>query len=88
MKPLIEKCPCCGTQCEVKWYGLELVAESGDETLASKSYKPVEVSDNDMIKLYMKRYPNLMMNGFSGRDLRQAYFNGIKDILEFLKQER
>ena len=35
----IEKCPTCGAPSETQWYGLDLVAESGDETLASKGYK-------------------------------------------------
>jgi hypothetical protein len=45
-----EKCPTCGTLCEVKWHGLDLVAESGDETLASKSYKPYELPTEEEIK--------------------------------------
>lgn len=35
----IEKCPTCGAPANFEWSGLDLVAESGDETLASKSYK-------------------------------------------------
>jgi len=34
-----QKCPTCGAPTEMKWSGLELVEQSGDETLASKFYK-------------------------------------------------
>ena len=34
-----DKCPTCGAPATFEWQGLELVAESGDETLASKVYK-------------------------------------------------
>ena len=40
-KQIIEKCPTCGAGAEVKIYGLDLVAQSGDETLATKSYKHI-----------------------------------------------
>lgn len=40
-----------------------------------------EISDQDKIKMYLKRYPNIMMKGFSGSDLRQAYFGGIEDTI-------
>ena len=32
------KCPTCGAPAKMTWSGLDLVAESGDETLASKHY--------------------------------------------------
>jgi hypothetical protein len=35
----IEKCPTCGAPAKMTWSGLDLVAESGDETLASKHYE-------------------------------------------------
>lgn len=38
-----EKCPTCGTECNIEWYGLELVENTGDETLASKSYTPLAI---------------------------------------------
>ena len=43
--------------------------------------KEIEITEEDQIQMYMKRYPNIMMNGFSGADLRQAYFKGIEDVL-------
>ena len=45
-----------------------------------------ELSDNDKIKMYLKQYPNIMMNGFSGADLRQAYFRGIDDTIKELNK--
>lgn len=35
-----EECPTCGTLCNVTWSGLDLVENTGDETLASKCYTP------------------------------------------------
>lgn len=41
------------------------------------------------IQMCMKRFPNILMNGFSGSDLRQAYFNGIDDaVKELSKSEK
>lgn len=34
-----DKCPTCGAPAKMTWSGLDLVAESGDETLASKHYE-------------------------------------------------
>lgn len=48
-----EKCPTCGTQCDVTWQGLELVENTGDETLASKSYKPEHDPEFLMNTLHM-----------------------------------
>lgn len=39
-----DKCPTCGAPVTFEWQGLELVAESGDETLASKVYKYAQAS--------------------------------------------
>lgn len=33
------KCPTCNAPAKMTWSGLDLVAESGDETLASKHYE-------------------------------------------------
>ena len=46
-----------------------------------QSHSTFEISDKDKIKMYLKRYPNIMMNGFNGADLRQAYFRGIDDVI-------
>lgn len=35
-----EPCPTCGTLCNIEWSGLELVENTGDETLATKNYVP------------------------------------------------
>lgn len=34
-------CPECGSPCRIEWSGLELVENTGDETLATKHYRPV-----------------------------------------------
>ena len=47
-----------------------------------------EITDKDKIKMFLKRYPNIMMSGFSGADLRQAYFMGMGDVVDFLKEKR
>ena len=36
-----EPCPTCGTLCQITWAGLELVENTGDETLATKCYNPL-----------------------------------------------
>ena len=33
-------CPTCGTLCNITWSGLDLVENTGDETLATKNYVP------------------------------------------------
>ena len=33
-------CPTCGTLCNITWSGLDLVENTGDETLATKNYTP------------------------------------------------
>lgn len=38
-KNAIEKCPTCGGDCTMSWSGLDLVSNTGDETLAQKHYK-------------------------------------------------
>ena len=40
------KCPTCNAPSKMTWSGLDLVAETGDETLASKHYEfePTEIS--------------------------------------------
>ena len=48
----------------------------------------MKITDQAKIKMYLKRYPNIMMNGFNGSDLRQAYFNGINDTLIILGKEQ
>lgn len=35
-----EQCPTCGTLCNITWSGIDLVENSGDETLATKVYTP------------------------------------------------
>ena len=45
----------------------------------------MEITDNDKIKMYLKRYPNIRLFGFSSADLRASYFKGIDDAIEFLK---
>ena len=37
------KCPTCGGDAMMGWSGLELVANSGDETLATQYYKSVSL---------------------------------------------
>jgi hypothetical protein len=46
----IQKCPTCGTDCHIEWSGLELVENTGDETLATKTYKPI----NGFMKQYSR----------------------------------
>jgi hypothetical protein len=46
-----ENCPTCRTECLAQWYGLELVENTGDETLASKGYEPSSLT---------KAAPNLL----------------------------
>ena len=46
-----------------------------------------ELTDQDKIKMCLKRYPNMMMGGFNGSDLRQAYFSGINDTLAIFEKE-
>lgn len=53
-----DKCPTCGAPATFEWQGLELVAESGDETLASKVYKyapastpPVSAMEDGWVKV-------------------------------------
>lgn len=41
-KEEIVQCPTCGAPCKKQWHGLELVELTGDETLASKSYKHIQ----------------------------------------------
>ena len=56
----------------------------------NQAKEPIDMknlTDQDKIKMYQKRYPNIMMGGFNGKDLRRAYFSGIEDTIEFLKQE-
>lgn len=38
---LQDKCPTCGGNVNVSWSGLELVQNTGDETLASKHYTTI-----------------------------------------------
>lgn len=40
-KQPIHKCPECGGPCTMEWSGLDLVANTGDETLASKYYTAI-----------------------------------------------
>jgi len=65
-----------------------LAPYDGTEELADAicSLALPELSDKHRIKMYLKKYPNIMMNGFSGADLRQAYFNGIDDTLAAIKE--
>lgn len=39
-----QKCPECGGPCKMEWSGLDLVSNTGDETLASKHYISLAVS--------------------------------------------
>lgn len=34
-------CPTCGSPCTISWSGLDMVENSGDETLATKNYHPL-----------------------------------------------
>lgn len=44
------------------------------------------ITEKDKIQMCMKRFPNILMNGFNGSDLRQAYFNGIDDTVKKLTE--
>jgi hypothetical protein len=37
------QCPECGTLCKIEFSGLDLVANTGDETLATKNYIPISL---------------------------------------------
>lgn len=62
-----EQCPTCGTKCRIEWSGLDLVANSGDETLATKTYIPlvesepkeVELTDAEIEKEFYRRRGNI-----------------------------
>lgn len=43
-----EKCPTCGAPAKMTWSGLDLVAETGDETLAQKHYE-YQLNENDTL---------------------------------------
>ena len=61
--------------------------EDAINQLTNGRRKIKDISIHDKIKMYQKRYPNIMMGGFNGKDLRQAYFSGIEDTIEFLKKK-
>lgn len=46
-----ELCPTCGTLCNVTLFGLELVGNTGDETLATKNYIPNVGLEDDYARL-------------------------------------
>ncbi len=63
-KSFKENCPTCGTLCSVEWKGLDLVENTGDETLASKQYTPQQpasqpqaISEGEIEKLAEGTYP-------------------------------
>lgn len=43
-------CPTCGTLCNISWARLDLVANTGDETLATKCYTP----DGGLYEMYQE----------------------------------
>lgn len=44
-----DKCPTCNAPAKMTWSGLDLVAESGDETLASKHYEYQPNGNNTLL---------------------------------------
>ena len=53
----------------------------------AESKEKLEITDQDKIKMCIKRYPNMMLEGFNGADIRQAYFRGINDMLTAFGKE-
>jgi hypothetical protein len=70
-------CPTCGTICNVQWHGLDLVENTGDETLASKSYTPVQ-PEPEPIPEWILNYDAAGYQSSAGR--------AIKYLLERLKK--
>jgi hypothetical protein len=48
----MENCPNCGALCTISWSGLDLVENTGDETLATKNYHNVS---NDLEKSLLNK---------------------------------
>lgn len=58
----VDECPTCGAASTMSWSGLELVENSGDETLASKHYKQIQQVNIDIknilaygFKMFLKK---------------------------------
>jgi hypothetical protein len=70
----IQKCPTCGTDCHIEWSGLELVENTGDETLATKTYKPI----NGFMKQSSRiaELEEALKISFSEEDMRRAFSLG------------
>lgn len=88
-----EKCPTCGTECNVHWVGLENVEASGDETMANKKYEPIAptISDgwiekiNAQIKYSNQQEIECNKNGDSaGEEAWYGYTQALRWVLENL----
>lgn len=67
-------CPTCGTPCKIELGGLDLVENSGDETLATKRYVPVK-SKSDWITDRFPEKEDVYLVTYLG-EVSEADWNG------------
>lgn len=61
-----QPCPTCGTECTTSWAGLDLVANTGDETLATKCYHPFTPPEYSQLREALSALVDLHLREMEG----------------------